>query len=120
MLITELKPSDYDSWLPLWQANMEGMVSNAVTSQTWDRICDIGFPIGGLGARLGEGQPLCGICHFIVHPTTGNSKFVCYLQDLYVDPSARRRGVARRRARARRACGPAARDGRRRARRDGC
>lgn len=95
MIIAELKTSDYDDWLPLWRANMEQQVSDDVTALTWKRICDTGFPIGGLGARMEDGGKLCGICHFIIHPTTGNSKFICYMQDLYVDPSARRKGVAR-------------------------
>ena len=95
MLVAPLQPSDYDRWLPLWQANMEHSVSDDVTAVTWQRICDPASGIGGLCAREIESGPLAGICHYVVHPTTGNLKPVCYMQDLYVDPAFRRRGIAR-------------------------
>ena len=37
---------------------------------------------------------MAGICHFIIHPTTGNINPVCYMQDLYIDPTARKQGYA--------------------------
>ena len=95
MIVSALEPSDYDQWLPLWQANMEYHISDEVTAGTWRRICDPDFPIGGLGARLEEHGPIAGICHFILHPTTGSLKEVCYMQDLYVDAPCRNKGVAR-------------------------
>ncbi len=95
MIVSALEPADYDQWLPLWRANMEHSVSDEVTAGTWRRICDPGFPIGGLCARFEEGGPIAGICHFILHPTTGSLKQVCYMQDLYVEPPCRNKGVAR-------------------------
>ncbi|AGH98988.1 GNAT family N-acetyltransferase [Micavibrio aeruginosavorus] len=94
-IIAPLNKDDYDGWLPLWQANMEGTVTPDVTASTWARICDPTFPVHGLCARLEKGGPIVGICHFILHPTTGSLKYACYMQDLFVDPSARRRGVGR-------------------------
>lgn len=94
MIVAPLKSSDYDSWLPLWLANMEHSVSPDITAQTWQRICDRHSGVGGLGVRESENAPLLGICHYITHPTTGNLNPVCYMQDLYIDPVARRRGLA--------------------------
>lgn len=94
-LIDSLKPADYTSWLPLWLANMEHSVSDEVTAETWRRICDPESVVGGLCARDAEDGPITGICHFILHPTTGNLKPVCYMQDLYIDPAFRRKGIAR-------------------------
>lgn len=95
MIIHPLQDDDYDQWLPLWQANTEHSLDDKITIETWRRICDPAFPIGGLGARPDEAAPLAGICHYILHPTTGNLKQICYMQDLYIDPAARRQGLAR-------------------------
>lgn len=95
MIITALTQPDYDQWLPLWLANMENSVADDVTAETWRRICDPGSVIGGIGVRPSAQSPLCGICHFILHPTTGNLRQVCYMQDLYIDPDHRRKGMAR-------------------------
>ena len=95
MIIQPLQAADYDQWLPLWQANTEHALDDDITAETWRRICDPDFPIFGLGARIDKDSPLAGICHYVLHPTTGNSKQVCYMQDLYIDPAQRRRGLAR-------------------------
>ena len=99
MIIQPLQKSDYSQWLPLWHANMEGSVSDEITVETWRRICDPASKVGGICARednsADEVGPIIGICHYILHPTTGNLKDVCYMQDLYVDPAHRRKGIAR-------------------------
>ena len=38
---------------------------------------------------------LIGLAHYVLHPHTFSSKMVCYLEDLWVDPSARRAGIGR-------------------------
>ncbi len=95
MIVDTLKPTDYADWLPLWHANMENSVTADVTALTWSRICDPTSAIGGLGVRPDPDAPLTGICHFILHPTTGNLKPVCYMQDLFIAETARRQGLAR-------------------------
>lgn len=95
MIVSALDPADYDQWLPLWQANMQNSVADDVTAETWRRICDPSVPIGGLCVRPAENGPVAGICHFILHPTTGSLKQVCCMQDLYIHPAHRQRGAAR-------------------------
>lgn len=95
MLTSTLEPQDYAEWLPLWNANMEYTASADVTALTWSRICDPASMIGGIGVRQAPDLPLAGICHYILHPTTGNVKTVCYMQDLYVKPEVRRQGLGR-------------------------
>ncbi|MEI7295562.1 GNAT family N-acetyltransferase [Paraburkholderia tropica] len=40
-----------------------------------------------------DGEPL-GLCNYVLHPNTWSDQTVCYLEDLYVAPQGRRKGVA--------------------------
>ncbi len=95
LVIRPLVFEDYSKWLPLWIGNNLGQRDEAVTVETWKRLCDTkNTQVNGLTADMG-GQ-LLGITHYILHPTTGNINPVCYMQDVYVAPEHRRKGVARR------------------------
>lgn len=91
--VRPLQSTDYEGWLPLWDGNNLGHRDEAVTKQTWARLNDAQFPVHGLLA-LKDNQPV-GLLHYIVHPTTGSLKNVCYMQDVYVDPTHRQQGIAR-------------------------
>ncbi len=84
---------DFPDWLPLWDGNNLGHRDEKVTSETWTRLTDPEFPVYGLLAE--KDARLVGLLHYVVHPTTGNIKPVCYMQDVYVDPEFRRNGIAR-------------------------
>lgn len=90
--IRPLAPTDYDRWLVLWNANNQGHINHEVTAVTWQRLMD-DPQVRGLGAF--EGAQMAGLVHFILHPVTGHIKLVCYMQDLFVDPVQRRKGVGR-------------------------
>ncbi len=94
MTVAPLKKDDYDQWLPLWDANNEGQCPAQVTAETWRRLNDPDSPVHGLGAYDESGN-LIGICHYVLHPTTGQIAPVCYMQDLFIVPDYRRRGLAR-------------------------
>ncbi len=88
-----LKAKDFPDWLPLWDANNMGQRNEAVTTETWARLTTADFPVHGLGAW--KNDRLAGILHYIVHPVTGSVNPVCYMQDLFVDPSCRNQGFAK-------------------------
>lgn len=95
LVIRPLVFEDYSKWLPLWDGNNLGQRDEAVTAETWKRLCDSkNTQINGLAAEI-SGE-IMGIVHYIVHPTTGNIKPVCYMQDVYVAPKHRRKGIAKR------------------------
>ncbi|MCB9988245.1 MAG: GNAT family N-acetyltransferase [Rhodospirillales bacterium] len=94
MRIERLCPDDYAAWLPLWDANNKGQCPVDATAVTWERLMDDNQPVYGLCARDDNGIP-AAIMHYVLHPTTGNIRPVCYMQDLFVDPDHRRRGMAR-------------------------
>ena len=91
--IRPLEPSDFPDWLPLWDGNNMGQRDQALTTETWARLTDKNYPVHGLGA-FQDGK-LCGLLHYILHPTTGAIEPVCYMQDVYVDPDARGNGIAK-------------------------
>ena len=93
MPVRPLEDTDYEGWLPVWLENMQHQVSEEVTSNTWEWICDSSSEVGGLAAF--DGHTLCGILHYILHPTTGSLRPVCYMQDLFVLPAHRKKGCAR-------------------------
>jgi ribosomal protein S18 acetylase RimI-like enzyme len=93
ILIKPLEQKDYEQWLPLWNGNNQGRSDPAVTTQTWGRLMDPDYPVHGLGAHY-QGT-VAGLLHYILHPVTGHIQPVCYMQDVYVDPSCRRKGIAR-------------------------
>jgi GNAT superfamily N-acetyltransferase len=92
--VGELDSSDRTAWEALFRgyvAFYQRALPPEEYDRAWRRFRD-GDQIHALGARL-AGQ-LVGIAHFLAHPHT-NAADVCYLQDLYTDPAARGRGVAR-------------------------
>jgi ribosomal protein S18 acetylase RimI-like enzyme len=96
LTIRALERRDYYAWLPLWQGYLdfyEASVTDEVTAATWRRIVDPHGPINGLGAFAEE--TLVGIVHYLFHPVTWSVSDRCYLEDLFVDPGARRTGAGR-------------------------
>lgn len=88
-----LEFSDYPDWLPLWNGNNLGVENDDLTAQTWARICDEDSKVCGLG--LFEDGRLVGILHYVLHPSTGAMQDICYMQDVFVDPAHRRKGLAK-------------------------
>lgn len=70
----------------------ETVLADADYDRAWRRIMDCDA-IHGLGAYL-EGR-LVGITHYLFHANVWSTD-VCYLQDLFVEPSVRGQGAARR------------------------
>ena len=91
--IRPLKPEDFPAWLPLWNGNNNDVRDPAITTETWTRLNDPDVQIYGLGAEL-KGE-LVGLVHYVLHLTTGKIEPVCYMQDVYVDPAYRKKGIAR-------------------------
>ena len=91
--IRAIENRDFPDWLPLWDGNNLGQRDEEVTSETWSRLTDSNSAVHGLVAEK-DGE-LVGLLHYIIHPTTGSLKDVCYMQDVYTNPDHRNQGVAR-------------------------
>lgn len=93
MIIRPLEMNDFPQWLPLWNGNNQNVIKPDLTTETWSRITNAHYPVYGLGAF--ENDQMLGLIHYVLHPTTGNINPVCYMQDVYVDPAQRKKGVAK-------------------------
>lgn len=100
-IVRAAEPRDEERWHALWDGYLRfyrGSVSEEATAGTWAAILD---EAGAVDALLAEADGrVVGLCHFLFHATTWDTRPVCYLQDLFVDPQARGTGAARRLIRA--------------------
>lgn len=87
---------DYAAWRLLWTGYTQFYNSpqtEAVTEHTWRRLLDPGSPLLGRIAVV-DGD-IVGFAICVLHEGTWVTTPICYLEDLFVAPEARGRGVAR-------------------------
>lgn len=92
--VGKLVPSERSAWETLFRAYI-AFYQRTEPQEMYDRAWhefELDTRLHAFGARL-DGT-LVGITHFLVHPSTSGPD-VCYLQDLFTDPAARGKGVAR-------------------------
>ncbi len=97
LTIRPLIATDEAAWRRLWTGYLvyyETRVPEAVYQSTFARLLSgEDHEFNGLIALLGE-QPV-GLVHYLFHRHCWKVENVCYLQDLFTDPEARGKGVAR-------------------------
>lgn len=87
--------SDKERWLDLFKQYIifyKSTLSDEQFELNWQRLHS-DFNINGLVAEL-DGQ-VVGLAHYIFRPSTWAEKDFCYLEDLFVDPAVRSKGVGR-------------------------
>ena len=97
--VRDVELADHAEWRRMWSANCAhygAAISPEENLQLWRRIIDPEHLVGSLvcGAAVGEG-PLLGFANYVLHSHTFSSRMVCYLEDLWVEPSARGAGWGR-------------------------
>jgi GNAT superfamily N-acetyltransferase len=88
--------TDQSAWRNLWNQYLvfyETEVDGTVTDALWQRLMDPAHPIQGRVAEVAD--EVVGIVHYFAHSDTWDPRSRCYLQDLFVDPAVRGRGVGR-------------------------
>jgi GNAT superfamily N-acetyltransferase len=96
VLVRDPRPDDERQWRRLWAgyvAFYNATVTEEVTCATWRRIHD---DRSAVFARVAvhEAQVI-GFTICVVHEATWKLTPVCYLEDLFVEPTARGAGVGR-------------------------
>jgi len=97
VLIRPLRAADEADWRRLWTAYLafyKSIVSEEVYQTTFARLLgDDARDFHGLVAEQ-DGE-LVGLVHYLFHRHCWRVENVCYLQDLYADPSVRGTGIGR-------------------------
>ena len=97
MMVRDAVAGDEAGWRRLWAgylAHYGQTLPEAMTAHTWARALD---PASAIGMRVVEREDgaIVGFAVRVLHPSTWDASDSCYLEDLFVDPAARGRGVAR-------------------------
>lgn len=93
-VIRSAESRDERDWRGLWLAYNEfygTALPEAVTDITWHRIIDPQFPIHAIISV--EDAKLIGFANYAVQPYTWGIRPHCYLEDLFVPPKCRGKGV---------------------------
>jgi len=94
LVIRDPKPDDEAAWRRLWTGYVEfyeAEVDDAVTAGTWTRLLK---PQSGMIGRLAElDGAVVGFTVSVLHPGSWTLQPICYLEDLFVDATARGHGI---------------------------
>ncbi len=97
MNIRTVTPLDRESWFHLWRGYLdfyETALDARISEATWRRLLDQNEPIYGMVA-IDKADRVIGLVNYVLHANTWTEKPVCYLEDLFVDASARGQGAGR-------------------------
>ncbi len=89
------RPDDEPAWRALWAGYNKfyrATVAPEVTDALWQKILAPHADITGLLAE--QAGTVVGLAHLLLHPSTWSAAPTCYLEDLFVDKSARGSGAA--------------------------
>ena len=96
VLIRDPAAADETAWRALWSqynAFYEVSIQEAVTARTWRRILD---PAAAVFGRFAVADAeVAGFSVSVIHESTWTFAPVCYLEDLFVAPKFRSRGIGR-------------------------
>ena len=95
-LVRELRAEDKSFWLPLWQGYLTFYKAELTTQQTevtWGRLLDPEYNLNGLVVEF-DGL-IAGVTHYSFQTSTWAEHSNCYLEDLFVNPGVRGKGLGR-------------------------
>ena len=94
--VRPLTSADKLEWLQLWRGYIEFYKAQLPESQyelTWNRLLDPEY--NSFGLVVEEDGAVLGITHYSFQTSTWAPVNYCYLEDLFVSPAARGKGLGR-------------------------
>lgn len=95
--IRKLAVDDFEGWKPLWEEYLTFYghpIQPAQVTELWRRLMQNDPELFSFVAVDGNDQ-LIGLVHYLYHANTWTTRPKCYLQDLFVEPTARVGGAGR-------------------------
>ena len=95
VVIRPVVAADWSGWRELWEGYLRFYredLDEDVSVFTFERLCEQRDGMFGLVAEGDDGR-LAGIANNLLHPSTWSKTSYCYLEDLFVAPSARGTGA---------------------------
>ncbi|HTK01754.1 MAG TPA: GNAT family N-acetyltransferase [Bordetella sp.] len=95
--IRPIEPRDEARWRILFDGYTrfyKRVPNETLTRHTWSRILDPRVPVHAIVAEDETGTVI-GIANYLLHESTLTLTPVCYLQDLFVDPTVRAQGAGK-------------------------
>jgi GNAT superfamily N-acetyltransferase len=95
--IVDLDSGHWEQWYPLWKGYLafyRADLPEETTRSTFARLTGEDPTMFGLMAVDDHDQGI-GLTHCVIHPTTWSDAPSCYLEDLFVAPTARGSDVGR-------------------------
>jgi GNAT superfamily N-acetyltransferase len=94
--VRPLVAEDFPAWSVLWAGYLRfyrQRLLDEITTLTFARLCDPEQFPHGLAAE--SDGAMIGFAHYLLHRTSWSAAKSCYLEDLFVDASARGQGAGR-------------------------
>ncbi len=95
--IRKLEADDFEGWKSLWDGYLtfyENPVQQSQVNELWERLL-MDDPELFCYVAINDNDQLIGLVHYLYHANTWTVRPKCYLQDLFVKPSARVGGSGR-------------------------
>lgn len=96
--VRRLEARDKERWLALFKdycAFYRAAVPEPVVETTWQRLMAGGEGLHECLVAVDAGDVPIGLANILLHRSTWSATWYCYLEDLFVDPAQRGKGVAR-------------------------
>jgi GNAT superfamily N-acetyltransferase len=96
--VRRLEAGDKPAWMRLFKgyiAFYEATVAEEVIEATWQRLLEGAPDFHVALVAVDEADAPIGLAHVLFHRSTWSATHYCYLEDLFVDPERRLKGVGR-------------------------